>query len=146
MNTFLPHKSYFLSAMSLDNKRLGKQRVETLQILKTLAGLSSGWNRHPAVKMWAGYEYQLGLYGICICAEWRRRGYKDNCAEKIVEIAKKFPKNDKKPTWLTDEFCQRHRSNLLRKNPEFYGEKFPNVPNNLPYIWPERENNEGNND
>lgn len=36
MQTFLPYKSFEQSAACLDNKRLGKQRVEVLQILKAL--------------------------------------------------------------------------------------------------------------
>jgi hypothetical protein len=36
MQTFLPYKSFKDSARCLDNKRLGKQRVEALQLLKTL--------------------------------------------------------------------------------------------------------------
>lgn len=36
MNTFLPYPSFKDSAKCLDNKRLGKQRVECLQILRTL--------------------------------------------------------------------------------------------------------------
>lgn len=51
MQTFLPYKSFAESAACLDNKRLGKQRVEVLQILKALHNPSYGWQNHPAVKM-----------------------------------------------------------------------------------------------
>lgn len=37
MQTFLPYPSFSESARVLDNRRLGKQRVECLQILNTLA-------------------------------------------------------------------------------------------------------------
>jgi len=33
MQTFLPYPDFLQSLQSLDNKRLGKQRVETFQIL-----------------------------------------------------------------------------------------------------------------
>ena len=59
MQTFLPYKSFRKTALCLDNKRLGKQRVETLQILRALTGYynqSGAWLNHPAVKMWRGYE------------------------------------------------------------------------------------------
>ena len=36
MQTFLPFPDFKMSAQVLDYKRLGKQRVEALQILKTL--------------------------------------------------------------------------------------------------------------
>ena len=37
MQTFLPYPDFAKSAACLDNRRLGKQRVECLQILKTLS-------------------------------------------------------------------------------------------------------------
>ena len=40
------------------------------------------------------------------------------------------------PPWLNDEFCLSHRSNLIRKNPEHYRPLWPDVLDNLPYIWP----------
>ena len=36
MQTFLPYPAFDLSAQVLDRQRLGKQRVETLQVLKAL--------------------------------------------------------------------------------------------------------------
>jgi hypothetical protein len=76
MQTFLPYESYAASAEVLDNKRLGKQRVEVLQLLKALAGESKGWVNHPAAKMWRGREFWLSIYGICVCDEWLSRGSK----------------------------------------------------------------------
>lgn len=49
MQTFLPFPSFIESARVLDNKRLCKQRVECLQILKALHDPSYGWQNHPAV-------------------------------------------------------------------------------------------------
>ena len=48
----------------LDPLRLGKQRVEALQILRALTVPGYGWRHHPAVKMWAGYEEALVRYGL----------------------------------------------------------------------------------
>ena len=56
MQTFLPYPDFQKTAQCLDNKRLGKQRVEARQIISTLEGKSNGWRNHPAVKMWKGYE------------------------------------------------------------------------------------------
>lgn len=142
MQTFLPYRSYVQSARVLDRQRLGKQRVEVLQILRTLLGESDGWKNHPAVKMWRGYESSLAQYGIIICWEWREnRGYKDACSPKILNLAIKHHLNpllrEKKPHWLDDDFIRAYRSNLLRKDPEFYGQYEWDVPHDLPYIWPE---------
>lgn len=54
MQTFLPYPSFRESAKCLDNKRLGKQRVECIQIIKAINNPKYGWQNHPAVKMWRG--------------------------------------------------------------------------------------------
>jgi len=67
MQTFLPYSSFIESVRCLDRQRLGKQRVEALQILNALNGKSKGWTNHPATKMWCGYEEALCLYkDLCI--------------------------------------------------------------------------------
>jgi hypothetical protein len=41
------------------------------------------------------------------------------------------------PDWFGNkEFHASHRSNLLRKDPEFYGKYGWTEPHDLPYIWP----------
>lgn len=134
MQTFLPYKDFQKCAECLDYRRLGKQRVETLQILRTLNGEGKGWENHPAVLMWEDYLEALVEYGVIICQEWINRGYRDSCLDKIV--AQSWGDVVVMPPWLTDEFCLAHQSNLVRKNPTFYRPLFPNVPDNLSYIWP----------
>lgn len=130
MQTFLPYPEFSKSASVLDNKRLGKQRVEALQLLK------GQWSSHPASKMWRGFEYQLAEYAKEICKEWIRRGFQDNCLSKIIELQYSF-KDRGNPSWLGDDsFHRSHRSNLLRKNPEHYSHFFNSESENLPYIWP----------
>lgn len=44
MQTFLPYPNFAASARVLDNRRLGKQRVECVQILKAIQpGYATGW-------------------------------------------------------------------------------------------------------
>ena len=83
MQTFLPYPDLRKSAECLDDKRLGKQRVEAYQILRCLSGLSKGWRNHPAVQMWRGHETALAQYGWHCCTEWIRRGFMDNLREKF---------------------------------------------------------------
>lgn len=140
MQTFLPYPEFPKSAACLDYRRLGKQRVETLQILQALFNEKQGWRNHPAVKMWSGHELWLVQYGLIICDEWIPRGYKDTCKGKIRAYEQKSSHLDRSrfPTWLHDPYFHRsHQSNLVRKDPIFYGPKFPGVPHDLPYIWPE---------
>lgn len=142
MQTFLPAGSYYQSAEILDNKRLGKQRVECKQIYLALTVPDYGWKNHPAVKMWKGYGYQLCLYGSRICVEWRNRGFKDSLLPFFEERAMKLfvPFVPIYPHWLLGQeaikITNSHRSNLLRKDPIFYGKYNWDVPNDLPYYWP----------
>lgn len=131
MQTFLPYPDYVDSARCLDYRRLGKQRVEAFQILKTLRGEGKmGWRNHPAVKMWKGHEDALAQYMNIMIREWKRRGYKNTMQE--VEVASALP-----PPWIySTEICASHRSNLLRKDPEFYSKFGWKEPADLPYIWP----------
>lgn len=132
MQTFLPYADFRKTAEVLDRQRLGKQRVETLQVLRTIIiGNKKGWNNHPAVNMWRGYEGMLVEYGVAICDEWINRGYKDTCRDKILEFD---PGDRVVPFWLGDPDLHRsHQSNLNRKDPDFY--TF-DVPDDLPYVWP----------
>lgn len=139
MNTFLPYKDFTKSAQTLDNKRLGKQRVEVLQMLNKIHGLNKGkgWHNHPCTKMWSRYPNALVSYGIDICKVWRSRGFKDTCLEKIQKHYKEELSNEM-PPWLGREDLHiSHQSNLIRKSPEHYGPQFPGIANNIEYVWPD---------
>lgn len=132
MQTFLPYPSFADSAACLDMRRLqiGKQRVEAYQIYRTLTGEGKGWENHPATRMWRGYEGFLAFYMNCMIAEWVDRGYKNTMATVVVP-------NMITPPWFGDEkFHASHRSNLLRKDPVWYGKYGWEEPNDLPYVWP----------
>lgn len=140
MQTFLPYSDFKKTARSLDRMRLGKQRVETFQILKALRDESNGWRNHPATRMWDGYEDALAVYGIAICQEWIGRGYKDTMLERFEARLTRNRKHAHYPWWIGDEdFHISHQSNLVRKMPEFYEPQFPGIPNDLPYVWPVEE-------
>ena len=76
MQTFLPESDFNKTAKHLDRKRLIKQSVENLQVLKSLSGMytSGAWKNHPAVKMWANHELSLLTYIKAMIAEAKRRG------------------------------------------------------------------------
>ena len=135
MQTFLPYANFQKTASVLDYRRLGKQRVETWQILRALNGETKGWVNHPATKMWDGYENALALYGYVICSEWTRRGYKDSMTDRFLELIN--PNTIKMPPWLgRSDFHLSHQSMLVQKFPEYYREFFPEVPADLQYVWP----------
>ena len=134
MQTFLPYKDFDLSAKCLDNKRLGNQRGETKTLLNSLLK-NGGWSKHPAAKMWKGHEGALCLYGIIICKEWIRRGFIDNMLRFFESLYPSLPHT--LPPWPgNDKFHSAHKSNLLRKKPDWYQQYKWNENNDLPYFWP----------
>lgn len=129
MQTFLPYPSFERSVRTLDYRRLGKQRVEAFQILKALRDPSYGWQNHPAVKMWRGFEPALAHYMNCCIDEWERRGYNNNMLREEVDWYYVPPFVGKR------KFHDSHKSNLLRKDPEWYGQFGWTVPDDLEYVW-----------
>lgn len=129
----MPHEDFRASAKALDNKRLGKQRVEAWQILQALQGKTKGWRNHPATIMWEGYEQSLIRYGITVCYEWTGRGFQDSLTVKFLDelVVGTF----RNPWWLGFEPLHKsHQSNLFRKDPIHYAE-YMNVGAALPYVW-----------
>ncbi|GGV09285.1 hypothetical protein GCM10010182_30980 [Actinomadura cremea] len=149
MQTFLPYADFAASARVLDLRRLGKQRVEALQVLRGLTVPGYGWRHHPAVRMWTGYEEALVRYGLEICHRWSSLGHRDTCAASLASglldaTGVQQPRSQESlagtgalPPWLGDpELHRSHRSALIRKDPGFYQPIFPDVPPDLPYFWP----------
>jgi hypothetical protein len=85
MQTFTPYSDFKATARALDTKRLGKQRVEVIQIVRALTVPGYAWASHPAVLMWKGYEEALGRYGLTMCEVWVERWFGDTCAGTIVQ-------------------------------------------------------------
>jgi len=159
MKTFIPYrcksnpiKGLLKSLKCLDNKRLGKQRVETYQIWSILSGNNTrqGWKNHPAVLMWKGYEDALVLYLILSCKIWATRKTKlgkpfsnltmdqhiktFNLNKVLIKNEIKFPK-----WWFSKELHNRDKAMLYHKNTEYYykfkkyGDKYNE------YLWPSKD-------
>jgi hypothetical protein len=155
MQSFLPYPEFARTAAVLDPRRLGKQRVEALQILRGLVVPNYGWRHHPAVKMWTGYEEALVRYGLDICSAWTASERTDTCSTTLradlreyctiehVRDQAELAAAGELPPWLgDDEFHRSHRSALLRKDPEHYGPLF-DEPADLPYVWPASDRHSG---
>lgn len=139
MLTFLPCIGFFKSLRPLDDARLGKQRQDALSILKVLLGEMAGDANHPAVAMWSGYEYPLGVYGMSACSVWQQqRGNRDSLAFEIHSLLENVPHDLIEPPWLGDlNFHRSHRSYLIRRKPDHYESQWPNTPENMPLLWPQ---------
>jgi len=155
----MPYQSFEASAAILDSKRLGKQRIENLQIVMALVdngGLRGGWKAHPAARMWHGHLAWLVAYQQAICHEWIIvRGFKDSCWEKTLANLTRDPQasrdwetlssagshSDVPRPWFLDSEVLRltHRDNLVRKAPEIYLKHFGPLLSNLAYVWTEEQ-------
>jgi len=131
MQTFLPVASFEETAKILDYRRLGKQRVEARQILNTILNGTTAWKNHPAVRMWRGFTPALLEYSNVMILEWIRRGYKNTM--EVFETDGNFVY----PPWFSDKsFHASHRSNLLRKDFDYYSHFGWVEDISLPYVWP----------
>ena len=134
MQTFLPYPDVRESLRCLDWQRLNKMRSESKQILNALVAkrynVKWGYQKHAATCMWEGYENALAFYMNAAIEEWVKRGYKNNM--RVIPIYRTifFP-----PWFGRKDFHAAHRSNLLRKNFEFYKQYNWKEPSNLNYLW-----------
>jgi hypothetical protein len=98
--------------------------------------------------MWRGYTEALGRYGLTIVEAWTAKGFADTCADTIradlalvgidqIRSQAELGAAGELPPWLEDEELHRsHRSSLVRKDPAYYRPLFPDVPDDLEYVWP----------
>jgi hypothetical protein len=132
MQTFLPYADYHQSMRTLDPKRLGNQVYR-----EALTLARGGWPNHPAAKMWRGYERSLCDYALAGLDVLATRGkYYPQHRATFMALREQYPDTGV-PPWLGyAPLHLSHRSNLLRKNPDWYKQFGWNVPTDLPYIWP----------
>jgi hypothetical protein len=153
VQTFLPYSSYHKSFECLDYRRLGKQRVEAFQLLVAnedswalevrtkrtgKTDTPKGWRNHPAAVMWRNYQAALRQYYNACIREWIRRGYNNTMESAPLPDAIEIPH------WLGNEaFHSSHRSNLIRKDPEYYSQFGWTEGPDQEYIWPKEDSEVG---
>lgn len=141
MQTFLPYSDIVQSFKVLDDKRLGKQRVETHQIINAITGRPKldgtpykGWLNHPCSVMWRHHVPLLQLYFNLSLEEWVSRGFKNTMKEEIIQSPVLYPE-----WWGNTKFHDSHKSNLLKKDPEFYVQYNWDVDPTNPYVWMDKD-------
>jgi hypothetical protein len=143
MQTFLPYSDFKKSLKVLDNKRLGKQRVEAYQIISAITQRPKldgtpykGWTNHPCSVMWRQFVPALKFYYNCCIDEWVSRGFKNTMVKETIYEPIIIP------TWVGYErFHSSHRANLLKKDFGFYSQ-FGWTENPAdPYVWLDDKNN-----
>lgn len=147
MQVFLPYKDPAKTAQCLDNKRLGKQRLECLQILFVGYNIMGYWEipnyifSHPTYELWkTNLDWLLTFYLSAIMREWQIiRGFNnEKCWRAYMYINEKinwsykipweYPIEWHKylPPFIKMDFCKKHQQLLLKKDYEYYKEKFDN--------------------
>lgn len=138
MQIFLPYADFVKSLQTLDNKRLGKQRVETYQIISAITRRPKldgtpykGWLNHPCTVMWKDYVPALKHYMNCSIQEWISRGFTNTMKTEEVDIDKIIL-----PPFIGNErFHSSHRANLLKKESDFYSKYNWTENPSDPYVW-----------
>ena len=142
MQTFLPYADLTESLRVLDNKRLGKQRVETYQIISAITGRLKldgtpykGWINHPCSVMWRNHVPLLKMYLNESIDEWVSRGFKNTMDKEDID-----EEEVTYPDWFGNQkFHDSHKSNLLKKDFDFYSQYRWNVDATNPYVWKDKE-------
>ena len=137
MQTFLPFSDIEKSLKVIDNKRLGKQRVEAYQIISAITRRPKldgtpykGWLNHPCTIMWRNNLPMLKSYYNSCIDEWVSRGFKNTMVKEVID------EPIIKPIWFGfEDFHSSHRSNLLKKDPVFYSQYGWNDDPTDPYVW-----------
>jgi len=138
MQVFLPYPDFKKSLESLDDKRLGKQRVEAYQLISGLEGrltlngktYSKGRINHPISQMFRDNLPALKQYLNDSIDVWVARGKNNTMQKEVIneEIIM--------PIWFGNEkFHKSHRANLLRKDATYYGSHGWTDDPTLPYTW-----------
>lgn len=135
MQVFMPYPGIKRSVYVLDNARLGNQ---VYREAKTL--VNGGWKNHPVAKLWTGHRHALCRYALAGLDEMNRRGswkpdvvprWRDWFTTRLAE----FPDTGLPSIIGVPEFHAAMRSNLLRKDPDWYSQWGWTEPDDLPYIY-----------
>lgn len=168
VNTFVTTMDKDALFDDLDNKRLGKQRLEAAQMIRILevydqtGEVQGGYSKHPALQMWKGHTDALKAYfNLCVLA-WIKRGFKNTYSLYPVDHERyRIVPGDFDGTTTTfdeefDEYCfpkwfgfapliLSHRAALLRKNPKHYAsydDDFIVPYYTRGYLWPHKYGDE----
>jgi hypothetical protein len=140
--TFVISSHTKVTARTLDDRRLGKQRVEAAQIISILENKNGkvGFKQHPMVKCWEGYILALKDYCNIMIEEWILRG-KNNTMEYYdipTDETVQYP-----PWYYNEKVHHSHMARLLQKDPTYYKD-IPLLKNcpleclEYGYIWPNK--------
>ena len=146
MITWMTRISLLDSASDLELNQLAVAESQALALAYAFMG--GDWDdagvtdRHPLVMMWMGHEVALAAYAASCSVRLVQLGVTNGVQSlELAQHAQKFRKgmelDYEAPPWFSDtDVLRSHRSNLQRRWPDSYGEKWSGTPALMPYLWP----------
>ena len=141
VNVFITSTNLEECARNLDYRRLGKQRLECIEIIE-----GDSWKNHPCYLMWKNNKEALKIYFNHILREWISRGFQNSLAFYSIDESKaqfyditydentylttiSNPKINENSILFPKWFCWKplilsQRASLLRKDEVYYSSKF----------------------
>lgn len=142
----LTRPSYGAAAADLRDADLNACQNRGWELFDILTGAKKqgDYKGSPVLMMWRGYEYSLGIYVMMMGMEWCfRKGFAGHPAFfPVYKGIQETKAQDETfvyeiPPWFRDlDVLASHRSNLARRDPGTYGDKWRVCPENWPYLWP----------
>lgn len=147
MMTWLTRMSLLDSVEDLNTPLLAQVATESHELLhQMLTGRALDDeleipDNHPVSRMWLGHEVALAVYCSAASAELNRRAVGNGMHLSVVRLITELRRSEdatfEHPSWLFDtDLLRSHRSNLARRWPTEYGQKWSGTPERWPYLWP----------
>lgn len=131
MQVFLPYPDFYQSSSCLDGKRLGNQIYRECKTV-----VNGGWKYHPVSIIWKDHKYALCEYALIGLKVLRERGrFYPHWVEWFKNKQDEFLDTGLPSIVGNKHFHDSHKSNLLRRDKQFYGKYNWDVLDNLPYVW-----------
>ena len=148
MITWMTRQSIGKTMKDMHETELVTGLEDTKYIFDVVTGMEIPDNpKEPVYKMWNGHEFALGIYGMMMPMEltmnrniadktfWHFKHAIDEM--KLAFLAEGLAWGYVPPAWFRDlDVLRSHRSNLARRRPDKYGEKWPKIQEDMPYLWP----------
>jgi pyrimidine dimer DNA glycosylase len=144
MRVLMPYTGQQASARAFDDDGLLRQ-IDDLDMVCQMMADAGPATKLLVVRQWRGYEGNLALYLRRLVTEARLRGlsfFADQGPQRGVEAmmrrAQHFGGTPLPPAWVGAQWwLQCNRSVLLRQDPGYYAQRFPDTPVEMPYLYPQ---------
>lgn len=140
--TWLTQMSFGRTAGDLTDADLRALIMDYSALVDHLTGEVPLPKSNPVPYMWKGYLEAAIIAGMMSCMEWSfTRRYDDKVFWKFSRLADKMTAEKRftyaAPPWFRDkDVIRSHRSALMAKEPEAYGETWVGAPKRMPILWP----------